>query len=226
MLHILQALLLFVLRLLFRNFFNQTSFFGEKPSRIPFMDLNEITKPSKSHEDKASKRWRRLVKYDDGLEYEYSAIIDRKSWKEYVHKNFNVKDSRVGLFYNSEEEVHEQRIVFKTIEKKDSEKSPDVMLEWDEASSSLSATLMSEIFVCNRSQYSCGKLREMERNKSTPLFSLEALYEQLGTEGIQDDTFDPNETMLRFGAKAGETATDVTLQSNAAGCLYETCVLF
>ena len=190
------------------------------------MDLNEITKPSKSQTDKTSKRWRSLVKYDDGLEYEYSAIIDRESWKEYVHKNFNVKDSRVGLFYNREEEIHEKRIEFKPIEKEYCGKFPDVKLEWDEASSSLSATLMSEIFVCYRSQYSCDKLREMERNKSTFLFSLEALYEQLAAEGIQDDTFDPDETMLRFGAKSGETATDVTLKSNAAGCLYETCVVF
>ena len=203
----------------------QYSFNSEEKQNSHLVENSEeITSSIKNQEKETSTSWQSLVKCNDGLKYEYLAEIDRQDWKEYEHKKFRVRDSKVGLFYNAEEKIHEKRIEFMTLEKEKCEKSPDIMLEWDEASSSLSAKPMSDILVWFRS-HSSGELRKMEKNESTTLFCLKDLHRQLKQKGTQN-TFDPDETMLRLGAKCRKTATDVTLQSTAAGCLYQTFVIF
>ena len=211
---------------LLQKLFDQPSSFHKVKRSCSLIDLKETARPSKNQKKETSKGWRSLVKCDDGLEHEYLAVIDCKNWKEYERKNFRVKESKVGLFYNAEEDIHEKRIEFKTLDKEEGGKSPDIIFQWDQTSSSLRAKLMSDICVVYYQSHSCAELRKMENEKSTCLFCLEELYEQLIKNGTQD-TFDPHETMLRFEAKSGKTAaTDVKVQSNAAGCLFETCLIF
>ena len=173
----------------------------------------------------ASKSWRSLVKYGDDLEYDYFAIIDRKSWKKYVHKEFSVKDSKVGLFYNAEEKHTQKRIEFNALEKQPDGKTPDIVFEWNEKKSTLSAELKSGILLSYISHLSGGKEREMEKYKRTPLFCFQTLYEQL-VEGGTENTFDPHKTKLRFKPKTGKNATDVTIQSRTAGGLYQTFIIY
>ena len=186
-------------------------------------DESNFKKLNSHHKDETSESWRSLVKFGDNLEYDYSAIIDRKSWKKYVHKTFRVKDSKVGLFFDAKEKIPEKRIEFVTLE--NGGNSPDVILQWDAISSSLSAELKSSIRVSYTSHLNEGKESEMEKDKSIPLFCFQTLRRQLVKGGTQN-TFDPHGTKLKFKADTGKRSTDVTLQSRAAGCLYQTFVMY
>ena len=91
-----------------------------------------------------------------------------------MHKNFWAKDLKVGLFYDAKENIPQKRIEIETMGKEGG-KSSDLILQWDETSSSLSAELKSCIRVSYTSHLNGGKESEMEKNKSIPLFCFQTL---------------------------------------------------
>ena len=175
--------------------------------------------------DETPQSWRRLVEFDDDLEYDYSAVIDCEDWTEYVRKSFSVKDSKVGLFYNAKEEIPEKIIEFKTLEGEVSDKSLVIILQWDKKLSSLSAQLQSNITVFYSSHLITTE-KKMTK-KITPLFCFQELHKQLIEKGTRG-TYDPDRTNLRFttNTATGKKVINVTLKSNAAGCLYQTFVTY
>ena len=186
-----------------------SSKFPDDPSSCQDKKLNllsaasGINKLSNRHENETSKSWQSLVKYGENLEYDYFAITDRKTWKKYVHIEFSVKDTKVGLFYHAEENNPKKRFEFNPLETQPDGKTPEIEFEWSENKSTLSAELKSSILLSYISHLNGGNERVMVIDKSTPLFCFQTLHEQL-VEGGTQITFDPHKTKLRFKPKTGK----------------------
>ena len=203
----------------------QSSSSPKKKTRLLLDAPNLTTALDDDQKDETFQSWRSLVAFDDDLEYDYSAVIDCEDWTEYVRQSFRVKDSKVGLFYNAKEEIPEKIIEFKTLEGEVSDKSLVIVLQWNKKLSSLSAQLQSNITV-SYSSHLITTAKKMTK-KITPLFCFQELHKQLIEKGTRG-TYDPDKTNLRFTTKTatGKKVIDVTLESNAAGCLYQTFVTY